>query len=70
VLTVLGRLGVPAWSDVMVVVFSGERLYPTGTTGQLWLAVIAVVAVSCASGMYPAWIALRVSPRRAMTPEE
>lgn len=67
---VLGRVGIPAWSDVMAVVFSGQRLFPVGTSGQLVLALAAVVTVSCASGIYPAWVATRVSPRRAMGAEE
>ncbi|HET6335219.1 MAG TPA: FtsX-like permease family protein [Polyangiales bacterium] len=70
VLTVLGSTGIPATSDVMTFFFSGPRLYPQLGAPQLGLALTLVMFVSVISGIYPAWLAMRVSPREAMQAEE
>jgi ABC-type lipoprotein release transport system permease subunit len=70
VLTVLGATGIPATSDVMTFFFSGPRLYPQLGAPQLGLALTLVMFVSVISGIYPAWLAMRVSPREAMQAEE
>jgi ABC-type lipoprotein release transport system permease subunit len=70
VLTVLGTTGIPATSDVMMFFFSGPRLYPQLGAPQLGIALALVLLVSVISGIYPAWLAMRVSPREAMQAEE
>lgn len=69
-ITVLGSTGIPATSDVMTFFFSGPRLYPQLGAPQLGLALTLVMFVSVISGIYPAWLAMRVSPREAMSAEE
>jgi len=66
----LGRSGVPATSDVMMFFFSGPKLYPALSGTNLMVALIIVLLVSIISSIYPAWIAMRVSPREAMQAEE
>jgi ABC-type lipoprotein release transport system permease subunit len=70
VLTILGTTGIPATTDVMTFFFSGQRLYPQVGAPQLGIALTLVLLVSVASGIYPAWLAMRVSPREAMSAEE
>jgi ABC-type lipoprotein release transport system permease subunit len=66
ILLVLGKVGIPAQSDVMTFFFSGPRLFPSVSLAQLGFALATVVVVSLISGLYPAWLAMRVSPREAM----
>jgi ABC-type lipoprotein release transport system permease subunit len=70
VLLVLGKVGIPAASDVMTFFFSGPRLYPSVGAQELGLALFIVLAVSIISSIYPAWLAMRVSPREAMQSED
>jgi hypothetical protein len=70
ILIVLGRVGIPAASDVMSFFFSGPRLYPSVGVTQLLFALVTVLVVSVISGIYPAWLAMRVSPREAMQSED
>jgi ABC-type lipoprotein release transport system permease subunit len=70
VLLVLGKVGIPAASDVMSFFFSGPRLYPSVGVSQLLFALVTVLVVSVVSGIYPAWLAMRVSPREAMQSED
>jgi ABC-type lipoprotein release transport system permease subunit len=70
ILLVLGRVGIPAVSDVMTFFFSGPRLYPTVGARELLFAMTSVLIVSVISGIYPAWLAMRVSPREAMGAED
>jgi len=66
----LSHRGIPAWNDIVTFFFSGPRLYPTLTAGNLLLALAIVLFVSIVSSTYPAWLAMRVSPRQAMQSEE
>jgi ABC-type lipoprotein release transport system permease subunit len=66
----LGHRGIPAWNDIVTFFFSGPRLYPELSSKNLGLALIIVLVVSVISSTYPAWIAMRVSPRQAMQSEE
>jgi ABC-type antimicrobial peptide transport system permease subunit len=50
--------------------FSGPRLYPSVGVSQLLFALVTVLVVSVVSGIYPAWLAMRVSPREAMQSED
>lgn len=70
ILSFLGQTGIPAASDVMTFFFSGPRLYPQVGAPQLGVALLLVLLVSLASSIYPAWLAMRVSPREAMSTEE
>jgi ABC-type antimicrobial peptide transport system permease subunit len=65
-----GKAGIPAPSDVWTFFFSGPALHPTLGTSSLVVALIIVLVVSVLSSLYPAWLAMRVSPRQAMQTEE
>ena len=63
-------VGIPAGSDVVQFFFSGPRLYPFLSGGNLVAALLIVAVVSALSSFYPAWLAMRVTPRQAMQSEE
>jgi ABC-type lipoprotein release transport system permease subunit len=67
---ILGHVGIAAGNDVLMFFFSGPRLYPVLATHNLALALIIVLLVSVIASVYPAWIAMRISPREAMQAEE
>ena len=69
-LLVLGKIGIPAANDVLRFFFSGPRLYPSVGAPELLFALSTVLVVSTISSFYPAWIAMRVSPREAMQSED
>lgn len=66
----LGKVGIPAANAVFMFFFSGPRLYPALGTQNLVLALVVVLIVSVVSSIYPAWIAMRISPREAMQSED
>ena len=66
----LGKVGIAAGNDVLMFFFSGPRLYPALASQNLVLALVIVLLVSIISSVYPAWIAMRISPREAMQSEE
>ena len=66
----LGKVGIPAANDVWTFFFSGPRLFPSIGTSSLLLALTIVLFVSALSSLYPAWLAMRVTPRQAMQSEE
>src|SRR5207247_8075313 len=66
VIAYLGRVGIPAASDVMLFFFSGPRLYPTMGVQHLVVGVLSVVVVSLLSTLQPARMATRVQPVVAM----
>ncbi len=68
--SVIGKVGIPAKSDVQFFFFSGPRLYPFIGTSNIVAAFIVVLLVSAFSSFYPAWIAMRVTPRQAMQEDE
>jgi ABC-type lipoprotein release transport system permease subunit len=68
--SVVGKIGIPAKSDVWFFFFSGPRLYPFIGTSNIIAAFAIVLLVSAFSSFYPAWIAMRVTPRQAMQEEE
>jgi len=69
-IALLGKVGIAAGNDVLMFFFSGPRLYPALTSHNLALALGVVLLVSIISSVYPAWIAMRISPREAMQSEE
>ncbi len=66
----LGHAGIGAGNDFLYFFFSGPRLYPSLSAGSLVGAFIVVLIVTCASALYPALMATRVSPIRAMASED
>ena len=68
--SIVGKIGIPARSDVWFFFFSGPRLHPFLGTTNLVAAFLAVMLVSVFSSFYPAWLAMRVTPRQAMQSEE
>ncbi|MFN7132955.1 MAG: ABC transporter permease, partial [Myxococcales bacterium] len=66
----LGAVGIPATTDVLYFFFSGPRLYPFLATSNLVAAFVIVLVVSTLSAFYPAFLAMRVSPRQAMQSED
>jgi len=64
------RHGIPAPNDMSYFFFSGPRLYPTLTGADFAGALSLVLAVSVASALYPAYLAMKVSPRQAMQETE
>lgn len=67
---VLGKVGIAAGNDVMMFFFSGPRLFPLLATQNLIAALAIVLVVSVVSSVYPAFIAMRISPREAMQAED
>ncbi|HEY0709635.1 MAG TPA: FtsX-like permease family protein, partial [Polyangia bacterium] len=62
----IGKVGIPAANDVMTFFFSGSRLHPEIAASSLALALFIVLFVSALASLYPAWLAMRVTPRQAM----
>jgi len=70
VVKIVGHVGIPATSDVWFFFFSGPRLYPFIGTSNIVAAFAIVLVVSAFSSFYPAWLAMRVTPRQAMQEDE
>ncbi len=62
----LGSVGIPAQNEIMVFIFSGNRLHPTVGAEHLGLGVVIILIVSLISTWYPARTATRVEPIEAM----
>jgi ABC-type lipoprotein release transport system permease subunit len=69
-IALLGKIGIPSANDVMTFFFSGPRLFPEIGASSLVGALVIVLFVSALSSLYPAWLAMRVTPRQAMQTEE
>lgn len=70
IMTMLGNAGIPAGNEALYFFFSGPRLYPSLSVGNLVAAFVIVLVVSSISTLYPAFLATRVSPLRAMQTDE
>jgi ABC-type lipoprotein release transport system permease subunit len=70
IVKLVGKVGIPAKSDVWFFFFSGPRLHPFIGTSNIIAAFAIVLMVSAFSSFYPAWIAMRVTPRQAMQEDE
>ncbi len=70
IMKLLGSKGLPAGNEAMYFFFSGPRLYPTLSAGNLVVAFVIVLLVSTISTFYPAFLATRVSPLQAMQTDE
>ena len=66
----LGRVGIAAPNEWFYFFFSGPRLHPWLTAANLIAAFVIVLLVSAISTLYPAFLATRVAPVRAMQAEE
>jgi ABC-type lipoprotein release transport system permease subunit len=70
IMAFLGSAGIPAGNEALYFFFSGPRLYPSLSTGNLVAAFVIVLVVSSISTLYPAFLATRVSPLKAMQTDE
>lgn len=70
VMTWLHARGIPAPNDVAYFFFSGPKLLPQLSSGNLVVALIIILLVTLISTLFPAMIATRVSPLRAMQSDE
>ena len=70
IVAILGWRGIPATTDVLNFFFSGPRLHPFINPLYVLGAMGVVLLVSVLSSFYPAWLAMRISPRQAMGAEE
>ena len=70
IVAVLRMVGIPAFNDIFYFFFSGPRLHPGLSVVNVAIALAIVLVVSGASSIYPALIAMRVSPRQAMQSDE
>jgi ABC-type lipoprotein release transport system permease subunit len=70
IVKVIAAVGIPATSDVAFFFFSGPRLRPFLQPGSVAAAFIIVLFVATVSSFYPAWLAMRVTPRQAMQEDE
>src|SRR6266511_3164098 len=62
--------GIPATTDMLYFVFSGPSLLPRLGTASLVGSLVLVVVVAVLSGLYPALIAMKVTPVEAMATED
>lgn len=64
--TWMGTVGIPAANEIMVFIFSGNRLYPTVGADHIGLGLVIILIASLISTWYPARIATRIEPIEAM----
>jgi ABC-type lipoprotein release transport system permease subunit len=69
-MALLHAKGIPAPNDVAYFFFSGPRLLPELSTTNLVVALVIIFLVTLLSTLFPAVIATRVSPLRAMQADE
>jgi ABC-type lipoprotein release transport system permease subunit len=69
-MTVLGHVGIPAVNDLTVFLFAGPRLYPYLSPLHVVITLVMVTLVTVASTLYPALLAMRVTPLEAMQEAE
>lgn len=63
----LGHSGIPSGgNEVLIFLFSGQRLFPTLEMAHVALGIFVIVMVSLVATLYPALIATRVQPVVAM----
>lgn len=62
--------GIPATTDLLFFLFSGPALLPHLGGASVAASLVMVLAVAIASALYPAWIAMRVTPVEAMSTED
>jgi ABC-type lipoprotein release transport system permease subunit len=62
--------GIPATTDMLYFVFSGPALFPRLGTLSVVGSLVVVLGVSILSALYPALLAMRVTPVEAMATED
>lgn len=62
--------GIPAVTDLLYFVFSGPALFPTLGRGPVAVSIVIVLLVAILSALYPAWIAMKVTPVEAMATDD
>ncbi len=62
--------GIPATTDLLFFLFSGPALLPRLGGAGVAASLFLVLGVAILSALYPAWIAMRVSPVEAMSTED
>jgi len=62
--------GIPAVTDLLYFVFSGPALFPTLGRMPVAISLVIVLAVAILSALYPAIIAMKVTPVEAMATED
>ena len=62
----LGATGIPAPTEIAVLLFGGDRLFPTVSASTIGVAFGAVLVVTLLSSLYPARVATQVHPIVAM----
>jgi ABC-type antimicrobial peptide transport system permease subunit len=62
--------GIPATTDMLYFVFSGPALFPRLGALAVGTSLTIVLLVSILSALYPALLAMRVTPVEAMATEE
>jgi ABC-type antimicrobial peptide transport system permease subunit len=62
--------GIPATNDILFFLFAGDALLPRLGGFAVGTSLAIVLAVSILSALYPALIAMRVTPVEAMATEE
>jgi ABC-type lipoprotein release transport system permease subunit len=62
--------GIPATTDMLYFVFSGPALFPKLYATSVVGSLVVVLLVSILSALYPALLAMRVTPVEAMATEE
>ncbi len=65
-----GHFGLLAGNDFMVFLSGGPRFYPALPPWGLPVAMLAVMIVTLISTLYPAWLAMRITPLAAMQDSE
>ncbi len=70
VMGLLHAKGIPAPNDVAYFFFSGPRLLPELSPGNLVVALVLIFFITLVSTLFPAVIATRISPLRAMQTDE
>ena len=70
VVKIISSIGIPATSDIWFFFFSGPRLHPFLGVANIVGAFVIVLLVSAFSSLYPAWLAMRITPRQAMAEDE
>jgi ABC-type antimicrobial peptide transport system permease subunit len=62
--------GIPATTDLLFFLFSGPALLPRLGGASVVASLVLVLGVAIASALYPAFIAMRVTPVEAMSTED
>jgi len=70
VISALHAIGIPARNETLYFFFSGPRLHPVLSATNIVAALVIVIVVTTLSTLYPAFIATRVPPVRAMQTDE